>query len=98
MVLLQKYDIFNDITKFKIGDIFKISFPGENFWTNITTITKTTKKFSAKIVNKLMTPYPNKTIKFKVENMLDIYKDKKLTKIKRVTTKKNNKITERVKS
>ena len=88
MVLLQKYDIYNDITKFKIGNINKISFPGQNFWTTITTISKTSKNIAAKIDNKLMTPYPNKTIKFKVENILDRYKEKKLSKIKPVKTKK----------
>ena len=85
MVLLRKYNIYNDITKFRIGDIVKISFPGENFWTTITIISKTTKKISETIDNKLIRPYPNKTIKFKVENILDIYK-------------KSNKLRERVKS
>ena len=76
MVLLREYNIYNDLTKFKIGDIVKISFPGENFWTTITTISKTTKYIASTIDNKLITPYPNKTIKFKVENILDIYKEK----------------------
>ena len=77
MVLLREYNIYNDILKFKIGDIVKITIPGENFWTTIKTISKTTGYITATINNKLITPYPFKTIKFKVKNILDVWKDNK---------------------
>ena len=88
MVLLREYNIYNDILKFKIGDIVKITIPGENFWTKIKTISKTTGYITATINNKLITPYPHKTIKFNVKNILDVWKEnkkitKRVTKIKK---------------
>ena len=81
MVILREYNIYNDIPKFKGGDIVKIAIPGENFWTKIKTISKTTGNIVATIDGKLMTPYPNKTIKFTVKNILDVWKENiKITK------------------
>ena len=81
MVIQRECNIFNDISKFKRGDIVKIAIPCENFWTKIKTISKTTGNIVATIYSKLMTPYPIKTVKFKVKNILDVWKEnKKITK------------------
>ena len=82
MVILREYNIYNDISKFKRGDIVKIAIPGENFWTKIKTISKTTGNIVATIDNKLMTHYPIKTIKFKVKNILDVWEENKKIKKK----------------
>ena len=82
MVLLREYNIYNAESNFKIGDIVKITIPGESIWTTIKTISKTTGYITAKIECKLITPYPNKSIKFKVNNILDVWKENKKIKTK----------------
>ena len=91
MVLLREYNIYNDILKFKIGDTVKITIPGENFWTTIKTISKTTGYITATIENKLITPYRFKTIKFNVKNILDVWKNniKKQNKTYNKISRKN---------
>ena len=71
MVLLRACNIYNDASKFKKNDTVKITIPGEYFWTTIKTKSKTTNNITATINNKLITPYPSKTIKFNVKNIFD---------------------------